>query len=333
MINHLTSLTKETHKSQKASPQFTDNMRNYLQQIGRVPLLTNEEEIIYARQVQQMMNLLTAKKELAGQCEQEPMLQEWADYLNLSIDTLQQQLNLGKKAKEKMLAANLRLVVAIAKKYQQRNMELLDLIQEGNLALERGIEKFDPNLGYKFSTYAYWWIRQGITRAIAQKSRTIRLPIHVVEKLNKIKRVQRELSQKLGRTPTTNEIATALCLTPKEVREHLHLTRKPMSLEAKIGSEQESELQDVLEDSGLKPEDYVVEKSLQQDLQKLLEKLSPPQREVLILRFGLIDGHALSLAEVGQRLSLSRERVRQIEQKALKILRQNKEEISSYLAS
>nr|WP_277926189.1 MULTISPECIES: RpoD/SigA family RNA polymerase sigma factor [Nostoc] len=325
--------TDETGSNNQKSLAVRDNMYTYLQEIGKVPLLTHEQEIILAKQVKQMMQLLNAKKELAVQLKREPILQEWADYLNISMLNLQQQLNQGQRAKQKMIAANLRLVVSIAKKYQQRNLEFLDLIQEGNLALERGIEKFDPERGYKLSTYAYWWIRQGITRAIAQQSRTIRLPIHVFERLNKIKRVQRELSQKLGRVPTTDEIATALSLTPKEVRDCLQLSRKTMSLETRIGLHQDSELQDILEDTGLSPESYIVEESLQQDLQKLLAKLSPQQREVLTLRFGLEDGHELSLSQIGQRMGVSRERIRQIEQQALKVLRQNKEEISIYLAS
>ncbi|MBD2527400.1 RpoD/SigA family RNA polymerase sigma factor [Nostoc sp. FACHB-133] len=331
-MNNLISLPIEFENNQTKSQKLNDGVRNYLQEIGRVTLLTHKQEVIFAQQVQQMMNLLAAKKELAMQLKHEPTLQELGEYLNVDAGVLQQQLNQGQQAKQKMIAANLRLVVSIAKKYQQRNMEFLDLIQEGNLALERGIEKFDPNRGYKFSTYAYWWIRQGITRAIAQQSRTIRLPIHVFEKLNKIKRIQRELSQQLGRTPNTNEIATALSITPDEVRECLHLSRKPMSLETRIGSHQDTELQDILEDTGLSPENYVAEESLQNDLQKLLSKLSPQQREVLTMRFGLKDGNELTLAEIGRGMGVSRERVRQIEQQALKILRQNKELVSIYFA-
>ncbi|BAZ49304.1 RpoD family RNA polymerase sigma factor [Nostoc sp. NIES-4103] len=332
-MTNLTFMPIETENNQQKTQRRNDSVRNYLQEIGRVPLLTHEQEILFGQQVQQMMNLLAAKEELAAKLNYEPTLREWAEYLNIDSEMLQKQLKQGQKAKEKMIAANLRLVVSVAKKYQQRNLEFVDLIQEGNLALDRGIEKFDPNRGYKFSTYAYWWIRQGITRAIAQKSRTIRLPNHVFEKLNKIKFVQRELSQELGRNPNTNEVAKALSLTPNEVREYLQISRRPMSLETRIGSQQDSELQDILEDTGLSPENYVVEESLQQDLQNLLAKLSPQQREVLTLRFGLKDGHELSLAQVGQRLGVSRERVRQIEQQALKILRQNKNLVSIYLAS
>src|SRR6476469_2152727 len=197
--------TANTQKKTTKQPTFTaDMVRTYLHEIGRVPLLTHEQEIVYGKQVQQMMALMEAHDALAEKLEREPTQKEWADIVKLSEGELNKIVTLGTRAKRKMIEANLRLVVAIAKKYQKRNMEFLDLIQEGTLGLERGVEKFDPMRGYKFSTYAYWWIRQAITRAIAQHARTIRLPIHITEKLNKIKKVQRELAQKLGRhaTPT-----------------------------------------------------------------------------------------------------------------------------------
>ena len=183
-----------------------DMVRTYLHEIGRVPLLTHEQEIVYGKQVQKMMTLLAEKEELGSELS----LKEWADHVQLSEIELNRIIKQGERAKQKMIEANLRLVVAIAKKYQKRNMEFLDLIQEGSLGLERGVEKFDPTRGYKFSTYAYWWIRQAITRAIAQQARTIRLPIHITEKLNKIKKTQRELAQKLGRSADVAEIALPL---------------------------------------------------------------------------------------------------------------------------
>ena len=321
--------TVKAHK-----PLFTaDMVRTYLHEIGRVPLLTHEQEIVYGKQVQQMMTLLDAKEKLAEDLTREPTREEWLQQIALDEVALDKILREGRRAKQKMIEANLRLVVAIAKKYQKRNLEFLDLIQEGTLGLERGVEKFDPMRGYKFSTYAYWWIRQAITRAIAQQARTIRLPIHITEKLNKIKKVQRELTQQLGHSPTPAEIAKALELEPAQIREFLMLARQPVSLELKVGDNQDTELQDLLEDDTASPENYAVHESMRQDIQNLLSELTPQQREVLILRFGLEDGNELSLAKVGQRMNISRERVRQLERQALEHLRRRKVNVRGYLAS
>ncbi|PZO49583.1 MAG: RNA polymerase sigma factor, RpoD/SigA family [Phormidesmis priestleyi] len=353
-----TQKTRKTSK-RKAKPLYTtDAVRAYLHEIGRVPLLSHEDEIVLGKQVQQLMALLEVKASLIenlpeitdaeaeakadAASEGEPAEEslsaeiseaEWAAAAGMSEADLSYHLRRGQRAKRKMIEANLRLVVAVAKKYQKRNLEFLDLIQEGTLGLERGVEKFDPMKGYKFSTYAYWWIRQAITRAIAQQARTIRLPIHITEKLNKIKRVQRELSQKLGRSPNAAEVGVELDLEPKQVREYLTIARQPISLDVRIGDNQDTELQDLLEDDGASPEDYTVQQSLRQDIFRMLSELTPQQQEVINLRFGMNDGAPLSLAKVGQQMGISRERVRQLEQQALKHLRRRKASVNGYLAA
>ena len=277
---------------EKNSPSLfsTDMISVYLKEIGKIPLLDHEEEIILGKQVQKMMSFLSEKQKLEQQKGEVVSQREWTLAVGVSEKELNQVLHQGKLAKTKMIKSNLRLVVAIAKKYLNRNLEFLDLIQEGSLGLERGVEKFDPSKGYRFSTYAYWWIRQAMTRAIAQQGRTIRLPIHITEKLNKIKKAQRELALELGRSATTNEVAEKLGLTSSEVREYLKIAREPMSLDMRMGEKQDTELSEIIEDDSASPLDEINQRLMRQDVEKMLGELKPKEREVLWLRFGLEDG-------------------------------------------
>ncbi|MEO1131606.1 MAG: RNA polymerase sigma factor SigC [Cyanobacteria bacterium J06639_1] len=311
-------------KQSTASRRSTDLVRLYLQEIGRVPLLGRDEEVSLAQKVQRYMELVEQRQALAESLEREPTLEEWGEKVQIEANELRKLERSGKRSKEHMIEANLRLVVSVAKKYQNRGLELLDLIQEGTLGLERAVEKFDPTKGYRFSTYAYWWIRQGITRAIATQSRTIRLPVHITEKLNKIKKAQRKISQEKGHTATIEDIAAELEMTPPQVRELLVRVPRSVSLETKVGKDKDTELGDLLETEDISPEETMMREALHRDLQALLTDLTTRERDVIQMRFGLNDGRTYSLAEIGRALDLSRERVRQIEAKALQKLRQPK---------
>ena len=339
-------------------------MRLYLQDIGRVDLLTSEEEVTLARLVQRRETLLKQQRELsdtnqaigelhrleelqrreANHHSHWPTKQEWARAAALTLQELQHRIDTGyeawaekaaidakelklslrngRRAKDHMIQANLRLVVAVAKKYQQRGMEILDLVQEGTLGLERAVEKFDPTRGFRFSTYAYWWIRQGMTRAIATQSRTIRLPVHVTEKLNRIKRVQQEIASNEGRIASIADLARELGISEDTVRQTLERVPRSVSLDSRVGKDQDTQLGDLIEDGKATPEETLTHDELHNDLEGLLDELTPREASVLRRRFGLEDDTPQTLAQIGEELKLSRERVRQIETRALLKLRQ-----------
>ena len=317
-----------------ALPLDGDLVRSYLRDIGRVPLLSHEQEITLGRQVQELMALEELREELTMRSGgEEPNEAQLAEAAGLAPAQLKRRLQGGRRAKERMVAANLRLVVSVAKKYTKRNMELLDLIQEGTIGLVRGVEKFDPTRGYKFSTYAYWWIRQGITRAIAEKSRTIRLPIHITETLNKLKKAQRELSQELGRTPTVGELAVAAELPEEEVKDLLCRARQPVSLETKVGDGEDTELLDLLAGEGAGPEEMVAGECLRGDLRELLEQLPELQERVLRLRYGMEGEEPMSLTGIARTLGLSRDKTRNLERRALEQIRSRSRELQAYLSA
>ena len=282
-----------------AGLSLDDPVRMYLKEIGRVPLLSMDEEKTLAMAIES--GELEAQKN--GQAQSRIIEQ-------------------GFEAKRKLTEANLRLVVSIAKKYVGRGMLFLDLIQEGNLGLIRAVEKFDYTKGYKFSTYATWWIRQAITRALADQARTIRIPVHMVETINRLIKISRQLLQELGRDPTVEEIAHEMGLTPEKVREVIKISQEPISLETPIGEEEDSHLGDFIEDQeAIAPAEAASVMLLQEKMADVLKNLTVRERKVLVLRFGLEDGHQRTLEEVGQEFGVTRERIRQIEAKALRKLR------------
>jgi len=311
----------------------SDLVSKYLKGIGKIPLLTHEQEITLGKTVQQMMALEELKAELEETLGHVPTTEEWAQHAALSTAELQKRVTAGRRAKGKMVNANLRLVVSIAKKYNSSKLEMMDLIQEGNIGLSRGVEKFDPLKGYRFSTYAYWWIRQAITRAIADSGRTIRLPIHINEKLGKMRKTQRSLSQSLGRPATVAEVADSMSTTVEKIRELRVQSKLPLSLDMRVGSDQTTELGALLEADTPTPEEYATKKLLKHDLRQMLLKLSERQGEVLRMRYGLDSGQKMTLAQIGRNLDISRERVRQIERTALRHLRRCGGGLKAYVAA
>ena len=297
-----------------------DPVRMYLKEIGKVPLLSAEEEIELAKNME--AGAVAKEKIAILKSREENATEEELAEIKEEIKNLQKDLDAGDEAKKRLAEANLRLVVSIAKRYVGRGMLFLDLIQEGNLGLIKAVEKFDYRKGYKFSTYATWWIRQAITRAIADQARTIRIPVHMVETINKLIRVSRQLLQELGREPSPEEIAAEMNMPVERVREILKISQEPVSLETPIGEEEDSHLGDFIQDDNVPvPADAAAFTLLKEQLEEVLGTLTEREQKVLTLRFGLEDGRARTLEEVGKEFNVTRERIRQIEAKALRKLR------------
>ena len=297
-----------------------DPVRMYLKEIGKVPLLSAEEEIELAKNME--AGAVAKEKIAILKSREENATEEELAEIKEEIKNLQKDLDAGDEAKKRLAEANLRLVVSIAKRYVGRGILFLDLIQEGNLGLIKAVEKFDYRKGYKFSTYATWWIRQAITRAIADQARTIRIPVHMVETINKLIRVSRQLLQELGREPSPEEIAAEMNMPVERVREILKISQEPVSLETPIGEEEDSHLGDFIQDDNVPvPADAAAFTLLKEQLEEVLGTLTEREQKVLTLRFGLEDGRARTLEEVGKEFNVTRERIRQIEAKALRKLR------------
>ncbi|MBN3909173.1 MAG: RpoD/SigA family RNA polymerase sigma factor [Nostoc sp. NMS1] len=303
--------------------EHDDAVGAFFKEMARYPLLKADEEVELARRVRFLEEIRELQAALNLKLGQEPTKLEVASELEMTEKQLESRLYQGRVAKRKMIRSNLRLVVSIAKRYLNRGVPFLDLIQEGAMGLNRATEKFDPDKGYKFSTYAYWWIRQAITRAIANDARTIRLPIHIVEKLNKLKKAQRELKQKLCRNPTEGEMAEALEISVQQLRQLQQLRRQALSLNHRVGKEEDTELMDLLEDEdNLSPEAKMNENMMRQEIWEVLgDVLTPREKDVISLRYGLTTSEPCTLEEVGNMFNLSRERVRQIQSKAMRKLR------------
>jgi RNA polymerase sigma factor (RpoD-like family) len=304
--------------------QIDDNVGAFFKEMARYPLLKPEEELELAYCIKFMVQAEEIRQQLQARLQRKPTRAELAEAMGLDNERqLENRLYRGRAAKRKMIRSNLRLVVSIAKRYLNRGVPFLDLIQEGAIGLNRATEKFDPNKGYKFSTYAYWWIRQAITRTIANDARTIRLPIHIVEKLNKLKKAQRNLKQKLQRNPSEEELARELEISLVQLHQLLELRRQSLSLNHRVGKAEDTELVDLLEDSELQlPEERMSEAMMRQEISNVLDDvLTEREKDVISLRYGLATSQPYTLEEVGGIFNLSRERVRQIQSKAMRKLR------------
>jgi RNA polymerase sigma factor (RpoD-like family) len=304
--------------------QIDDNVGAFFKEMARYPLLKPEEELELAYCIKFMVQAEEIRQQLQARLQRKPTRAELAEAMGLDNERqLENRLYRGRVAKRKMIRSNLRLVVSIAKRYLNRGVPFLDLIQEGAIGLNRATEKFDPNKGYKFSTYAYWWIRQAITRTIANDARTIRLPIHIVEKLNKLKKAQRNLKQKLQRNPSEEELAQELEISLVQLHQLLELRRQSLSLNYRVGKAEDTELVDLLEDSELQlPEERMSEAMMRQEIANVLDDvLTEREKDVISLRYGLATSQPYTLEEVGGMFNLSRERVRQIQSKAMRKLR------------
>ena len=310
----------------KPHPSGQNSIDIYFNQIGKIPRLSIDDEFYYAQQVRQYMALLSVKPDLLSP----PSHEQWAVAAGISVEQLKMRLRQGEKARQKMIEANLRLVISIAKKFRAPNLELLDLIQEGNLGLYRAVEKYEPERGFRFSSYACFWIRQAISRAIYQQSRVIRLPIHVFEKLSKIRKIQQLLTHELGRTPTFEELSIATKIDLNQIQDYFNASRPVISLDLKPYQDQDTTLLDVTEVPSTNLEENTIDRNLQEEIQQLLSTLPSREREVLRLRYGLISGVSCSFLKTGSLMNLSGERVRQLHNDAIKKLKRRCSRIEEY---
>ena len=313
-LNDVEEVDISTYDQLPASLKVDDPVRMYLKEIGKIPLLTTEEETLYAEQVVEGRAAKAKLEEIDADDNNTVSFEEYEELNNI--------VDVAETAKDKLVNANLRLVVSIAKKYLSRGLQFLDLIQEGNMGLIKAVDKFDHKKGFKFSTYATWWIRQAITRAVADQARTIRIPVHMVETINKLVRIQRQLVQEFSREPTPEEVAERMDITVEKVQQIQRIAQEPISLESPVGEEEDSSLGDFISDPhALDPYEYTAKMKLREELDEVLATLTEREERVLRLRFGLVDGRVRTLEEVGKEFNVTRERIRQIEAKALRKLK------------